>query len=905
MLKFLDNQQRAFLIPEVVQTSEMDCGPAALKALLDGHDIPVSYGRLREACQTDVDGTSIDVLEDVANQLGLEAEQIIIPTDHIFLSESSTLPAIVIIRLPEGATHFIVIWRRVGNFIQVMDPGTGRRWTTARDILDQLYVHTMPVDRDAWWSWAQSDGFCLPLQERIQLLGISEERAEEIVNIARNSDYWFPLATTDAAVRMTQSIVKANGIDAGSQAEKLVVNLVTSMSDSPEDALNLVPPPFWTVLPNEADDTNSTLIFRGAVMVQVVGVRDAENSVDTSTLSPELRAALETDQRRPEETVLRVLREDGLLAPTMVGIAAAVGAFTVLIEAFLLQGVLYVGDDIATLPERIRFFGGLIAFFIALLFLEFPAAAMTLRLGRNLETRLRIAFLEKIPQLSDRYFHSRLTSDMVSRAHDMRMLRSLPSLGRSIVVTGFQLLFTTIGVAWLDPQSAVLGFIIMGISIGLALATQPLLQEQDLRVRTHNGALSRFYLDALIGLTPLRTHSAERALRRQYEGLLVEWVRSVLNLIRSDLLLTALGSVVGWFFSVWILFSYVGRGGEATSGLLLFYWTLSIPSLGSAIANQIQQYPVMRNRLLRLLEPLDAPNELELHEFPENAVMPVDIPKSNKPGVSVLIDNVTVQAGGQAILRDINLVIKPGEHIAVVGQSGAGKSSLVGLLLGWHFPAEGVVWVDNKMLDVDQLAYMREHTAWVDPDVYLWNRTLFENLTYGTQIVTPNDIGEAIEHANLFDVLKRVSNGLQTQLGEGGGLVSGGEGQRVRLGRALLREDVRLIILDEPFRGLDRGQRYELLARIREFWKDVTIISVTHDVTSTRDFERVIVIDNGQVAEDDKPKNLLEQDSMYRKLYETDIAVNEGLWTSDIWRRLWVADGKIVDRIGTNDEAPT
>ena len=899
MLEFLDSQQRAFLIPEVVQTSEMDCGPAALKSLLDGHNIPVSYGRLREACQTDVDGTSIDVLEDVANQLGLEAEQIIIPTDHIFLSESSTLPAIVIMRLPEGSTHFIVLWRRVGNFIQVMDPGTGRRWTTARDILDQLYVHTMPVDRDAWWSWAQSDGFCLPLQERVQLLGIAQERAEEIVNNARNSDHWFPLAITDAAVRMTQSIVKANGIDLGSQAEKLLINLTQTMRDQPENAFRLVPAPFWTVLPNDADETDSTLIFRGAVMVQIVGVRDSENSVEVSTLSPELRAALEVDQRRPEETVLSVLREDGYLAPAMIGIAGAVGAFSVLIEALLLQGVLYVGDDIASLPERIRFFGGLIAFFIALLFVEYPATAMTLRLGRHLESRLRIAFLQKIPQLSDRYFHSRLTSDMVSRAHDLRMLRSLPGLGRSIIITVFQLIFTTIGVAWLDPQSAVLAFIITGLSIGIALSTQPLLQEQDLRVRTHNGALSRFYLDALIGLTPLRTHSAERALRRQYEGLLVEWVRAVLNLIRSDLLVTAIGSIAGWFFSVWILFSYVQRGGDATSGLLLFYWTLSIPALGGAIANQVQQYPVMRNRLLRLLEPLDAPNELELHEFPENATMPIDIPKSTKDGVSVLIDNVTVQAGGQAILRDISLVIQPGEHVAVVGQSGAGKSSLVGLLLGWHFPAEGVVWVDGKILDVEQLEYLREHTAWVDPDVYLWNRTLFENLTFGTQIVTPNEIGDAIETANLFDVLKRISNGLQTQIGEGGGLVSGGEGQRVRLGRALLRDDVRLIILDEPFRGLDRGQRYELLQRLREHWKDITIISVTHDVTSTRDFGRVLVVDDGQIAEDDEPGTLLNNpDSMYRKLYDKDIAVNEGLWQSDIWRRLWIADGNITDRDG-------
>ncbi len=117
------------VVPEVVQTSNMDCGPAALKSLLGGFGIHVHYGRLREACQTDVDGTSIDTLETVANQLGLRAEQIMLPADHVLLEESRTLPAIAVVVLPNGITHFVIVWRRHGSFVQVMDPATGRRWT--------------------------------------------------------------------------------------------------------------------------------------------------------------------------------------------------------------------------------------------------------------------------------------------------------------------------------------------------------------------------------------------------------------------------------------------------------------------------------------------------------------------------------------------------------------------------------------------------------------------------------------------------------------------------------------------------------------------------------------------------------------------------------------------------------
>src|SRR2546426_1336550 len=116
--------RRGFLAPEVVQTSSMDCGVAAIKCLLEGFGIRVSYGRLREACQTDVDGSSIDTIEEVARKLGLNAEQVMLPLDHLLLPEAQALPAIVVVRLPNGATHFVVVWRRHGRFLQIMDPAT-------------------------------------------------------------------------------------------------------------------------------------------------------------------------------------------------------------------------------------------------------------------------------------------------------------------------------------------------------------------------------------------------------------------------------------------------------------------------------------------------------------------------------------------------------------------------------------------------------------------------------------------------------------------------------------------------------------------------------------------------------------------------------------------------------------
>ena len=100
-------------------------------------------------------------------------------------------------------------------------------------------------------------------------------------------------------------------------------------------------------------------------------------------------------------------------------------------------------------------------------------------------------------------------------------------------------------------------------------------------------------------------------------------------------------------------------------------------------------------------------------------------------GVAIAREGVSVRAGGNTILTDLNLALAPGSHVAIVGPSGAGKSSLVGLLLGWHRPASGRVLVEGRPLDDAHLAWVRQITAWVDPAIQLWNRPLLDNLCYG------------------------------------------------------------------------------------------------------------------------------------------------------------------------------
>ena len=265
---------RRWFVPEVVQTSAMDCGPAALKSLLEGFRVSVSYGRLREACQTDVDGTSIDALEDVACRMGLDAEQRVVPVDDLLLPESASLPGLLVVNLPSGLTHFVVAWRvhRLGGpfddggYVQLMDPGEGRRWVSIAALRDELYQHALPVPASAWRAHAATPTFLDPLRRRMRRLGV---RAPEAWIAAALADAgWQPVAALDAAVRAVTAIAKAGGLDVGAQCEALFEAYVRAATAAPVVDGNVqcdeLPTRFWAVHPivEPDDDGEAQLLLR-------------------------------------------------------------------------------------------------------------------------------------------------------------------------------------------------------------------------------------------------------------------------------------------------------------------------------------------------------------------------------------------------------------------------------------------------------------------------------------------------------------------------------------------------------------------------------------------------------------------------------------------------------------------
>jgi len=883
--------KRRLIIPEVVQTSMMDCGPASLKAMLEGWGIPVSYGRLREACQTDVDGTSIDTLEDVGARLGLTTEQIMLPVDHVLLSSANTFPAIVVVMHPSGVTHFVIAWRKHGNFVQLMDPAIGRRWVSTKRFLDELYVHRMAVPAADWREWAASTEFLTPLRERLGQLRIPSATQNRLIEEAISDNTWRALATLDATTRLLAAIVRARAINSGTQAARMLEAFThNAQHDDQNDALT-IPAPYWSVRPIASDADEEQLLLRGAVLVRVKGVRSkAENQTEQPRLSPELVAALSERRSVPMRELFRLFRADGMLMPFALLFALVVAAGGVIFESLLFRRLLEIGNELVLSRQRLGAVSFLLLFLVALLLLDLPIVAAGWNLGRRLEMRLRIAFLEKLPRLSDRYFHSRLTSDMAERAQSIHRLRALPEIGSHLMRAVFTLVVTIVAIVWLSPSSRLLAVVAAVLIVAIPVLGNLFLSEYDLRARTHAGALSRYYLGALLGLVPIRTHSAERAVRLEHEGLLVEWTRAARSVQKGVVVVEALQLLAGFGMAALLAYNYVMNESQIGAAVLMIFWGLSLPVLGQDIATLTRFYPSFRNITLRLLEPMGAIEEESI-----DTSLQLEATQTNA-GVSIVLRDVNVVAAGHTILEDINLTVKPGAQVAIVGSSGAGKSSLFGLLLGWHRASQGQVLVDGSALEGRQLEELRRHTAWVDPSIQLWNRSLLENLRYGTNGDAITSIGSVIDSADLSRTLQQLPEGLQAALGEGGALLSGGEGQRVRLGRAMLRPKIRLVLLDESFRGLDRESRHTLLTHARKAWPEATLLCITHDIAATRSFERVLVVDAGRIIEDGAPAELLRQaSSRYKDLLQAEESVRRGLWSGVVWRRLQFNKGHLCE----------
>lgn len=881
----------AWLAPEVMQVSQMDCGPSCLKSVLEGCGIPVHFGRLREACQTDVDGTSVNTLEELACELGLDAQQVLVPLNQFELPEAAVAPSILITSLPNGLTHFIVLWRSWGPWVQIMDPSSGRHWISWKKLKERVYLHRMSLDKAMWLGWAMGDDFLQASQRRLRKLGIDGADARSLLQrLASNpeeagdeNNHWLTIASFDATLTWAEALYKCKALNKGAELLTFLQRQYARALQSSEPWVDVVPRQYWWAIQDKKED--ASLRVEAAVLVRIQGVLPAQSETEPA-LPLSLDPRVKESEPNPWQVLLNLLlpkqKKWFLLLLPIIGLAAA----TVTTQALLFQGLLGANELLG--QQTFNAFIPFVFLFIVLsTLIEFPVAAISLSLGRQLEHEFRIALFEKIPRIHDPYFRTRLLTDMARRSHRLYRLRNLPVFFVSILQQIALVVFTLLGIFWLDTTAGVVASALVMIVLLSSGLLQKLLQEFASLADIQSGLLGMFYFDSLRGLRVIRSHAAQQTFEAETEIQLRRWGETnYQGQSKQSFALLAI-DLVSLLCIAGLMFLKAVPADAIAPSLLWFYWLLRLPFMVKHLSSLLLQIPDYRLVLSLFVELLQATEVDDLATKNTTDTGSISEQENTTSGVAIDLTGVALTVSGHSLLQPINLTIDAGEHIAIVGESGAGKSSLCELLLGWHSPSSGELLVDGKALDTQALHQLRAQTAWVDANVQLWDRSLLDNINY-------DHCKGKLSESGLGKVLAGLAQGLQTPLCEEGKRLSGGEGQRVRIARALGVESARLAILDEPCRGLDRAAREHLLQQLRSQHSRATLICVTHDISEAIKFPRVLVMSGGQLIEQGKPQELLANtNSALSHLRECEQQVLNTLLHEQGWQSLRMQNGHL------------
>ncbi len=222
----------------------------------------------------------------------------------------------------------------------------------------------------------------------------------------------------------------------------------------------------------------------------------------------------------------------------------------------------------------------------------------------------------------------------------------------------------------------------------------------------------------------------------------------------------------------------------------------------------------------------------------------------------------------EPILHDINLLVKAGETIAFVGESGAGKSTIMNLLVGFGFPKQGKLLIDGKDITSINLGSYRKQLAVVPQQTILFSGTIRDNILYGTTGVTEEQLQKVIDESGLRSVIEKLPDGLETMVGEHGDKLSGGQKQRISIARALIREP-KVIILDEATSALDSISEREVSYALDKISSKCTTFIVAHRLATIKEADRIVVIDDGTIAESGTFNELMEKKGLFYQMEVT------------------------------------
>ncbi len=466
------------------------------------------------------------------------------------------------------------------------------------------------------------------------------------------------------------------------------------------------------------------------------------------------------------------------------------------------------------------------------------------------------------------FHHRRQTGDLVRRVtadctciRDLFVSIALPALTSVITLAGMAIILSRLDFGLAALSLAVtppLGFCIWHFAAPMA--------ERAFQQSTAQGEAVGLANQVLGALPLVRVFGQEAEEGRRYEHSTARADAAGLRTIRSQVqfklsvgLTTSSGTAAVLAVGGW----HVLEGKLTLGGLLVFMsYVRSLYGPLETLAYLSSGWASAAARARRVFEVLDAEEVIREPRHPQV------LPKAAGQAAEVRFINVTFgYEPGRAILKRLNFTVRPGERIALVGRSGAGKSALVSLLPRSFDPWEGQILINGVDVRELSLSDLRAHISFVLQDDFILPLTIAGNIGYGRPDATPLEIRAAAEAAGADEFICRLPDGYQTVLGEGGVTLSGGERQRLSIARAFLKQAV-LLILDEPTSALDAENERLVMQGLARLSSGRTVFIVAHRLSTIRGADRILVLQDGQIAEAKTYDELSACKGDYSRLFE-------------------------------------
>lgn len=480
---------------------------------------------------------------------------------------------------------------------------------------------------------------------------------------------------------------------------------------------------------------------------------------------------------------------------------------------------------------------------------------------RQIECDLRSALVRKMQQLSISYYSrtqsGRLQSKIIRDVEQVQTLSAQIFISVLSIITGLIVSFAVV----ITRSREVFVFFVLTIpaAVFLVVLFRNRIQQDNRQFRREVEETSAQVMEMVEMIPVTRAHAREDQETARMEAQLHRVAQKGLRL---DMVQTYFGSI-SWVvfqvfqvlclgFTAWMAFR--GRIGIGDVTLYQTYFS----SIVNQISNLVTLIPIIAKGLESVTSIGDVLREEDVEDNRGK-------PELTRVQGAIRYEDVSFGYSGQPILQHFSLDIHPGETIAFVGGSGSGKTTLINLAIGFLHPQQGRVLVDGQDLTKINLSSYRRHISVVPQQSTLFTGTIRENITYGSEEITEEQLQQVIRATHLEDVIDRFPGGLNTRISEHGANLSGGQRQRISIARAFVR-DPRILVLDEATSALDLASEKQIQSALQELTKGRTTLIVAHRLSTIRNADRIAVIGQGGLLECGSYQELMEKKGAFYQL---------------------------------------